>query len=77
MSSDAHDANVAELGLGLAALGRPGYVNLDHGVDIADASREAMDRTAPPVLDAAYQAGVGVRRGAFLRGRRGVSRLVA
>jgi len=58
MSSDAHSAGVAELGLGLAALGRPGYINLDHGADIADASREAMERTAQAVLDAAYEAGV-------------------
>jgi aryl-alcohol dehydrogenase-like predicted oxidoreductase len=51
-------ASVAELGLGLAALGRPGYINLDHGADVADASPEAMERTAHAVLDVAYDAGV-------------------
>ena len=51
-------ASVAELGLGLAALGRPGYINLGHGADVADASRDAMERTAHAVLDVAYDAGV-------------------
>ena len=57
MSSDAQGAG-AELGLGLAALGRPGYINLDHGADVADTSRSAMARTAHAVLDSAYDAGV-------------------
>jgi aryl-alcohol dehydrogenase-like predicted oxidoreductase len=47
-----------EIGLGLAALGRPGYINLGHGADIADTRREAMERRAHAVLDAAYDAGV-------------------
>jgi aryl-alcohol dehydrogenase-like predicted oxidoreductase len=58
MSSDLHDAGVAEIGLGLAALGRPGYINLGHGADVADARLDAMERTAHAVLDAAYEAGV-------------------
>jgi aryl-alcohol dehydrogenase-like predicted oxidoreductase len=55
MESGAHGA---ELGLGLAALGRPGYINLDHGADVGDTSREAMRRASHAVLDAAYDAGV-------------------
>ena len=43
------------IGLGLAALGRPGYLNLGHGVDLgADRSVEALRRHAHAVLDAAY-----------------------
>lgn len=48
----------AQLGLGLAALGRPGYINLGHGADVADRNRAAMERTAHAVLDAAYARGV-------------------
>jgi aryl-alcohol dehydrogenase-like predicted oxidoreductase len=57
MSSGAHGAG-AELGLGLASRGRPGYINLDHGADVADTSRPAMARTAHAVLGSAYDAGV-------------------
>ena len=49
---------MAEIGLGLAALGRPGYINLGHGGDIADRRRERMEATAHAVLDAAYDGGV-------------------
>jgi aryl-alcohol dehydrogenase-like predicted oxidoreductase len=49
---------VTELGLGLAALGRPGYINLGHGDDVADASVAGMERVAFDVLDAAYAGGV-------------------
>jgi aryl-alcohol dehydrogenase-like predicted oxidoreductase len=48
----------AQIGLGLAALGRPAYINLGHGEDVADASVEAMERSAHAVLDAAYEGGV-------------------
>ena len=48
----------AVIGLGLAALGRPGYINLGHGGDVADATVEGMERAAHAVLDAAYAAGV-------------------
>jgi aryl-alcohol dehydrogenase-like predicted oxidoreductase len=48
----------AEIGLGLAALGRPGYINLGHGLDIEDISVDRMERTAHDVLDAAYESGV-------------------
>jgi aryl-alcohol dehydrogenase-like predicted oxidoreductase len=48
----------AEIGLGLAALGRPGYINLGHGRDIQDIAVERMERAAHDVLDAAYEDGV-------------------
>jgi aryl-alcohol dehydrogenase-like predicted oxidoreductase len=47
------------IGLGLAALGRPGYINVGHAEDIGpDRSVEAMQLAAHNVLDAAYDAGV-------------------
>jgi aryl-alcohol dehydrogenase-like predicted oxidoreductase len=47
------------IGLGLAALGRPGYLNLGHGEDLgADRSADALRRRSFEVLDAAYAAGV-------------------
>jgi aryl-alcohol dehydrogenase-like predicted oxidoreductase len=50
---------VSALGLGLAALGRPGYITLGHGADFAgDRSVAAMERQAHAVLDAAYAAGL-------------------
>ena len=50
---------VTPLGLGLAALGRPGYINLGHGGDLAGRTGfEAMERNAHAVLDAAYEAGI-------------------
>lgn len=48
----------AEIGLGLAALGRPGYINLGHGRDVEDIAVERMERAAHDVLDAAYEDGV-------------------
>jgi aryl-alcohol dehydrogenase-like predicted oxidoreductase len=48
----------AEVGLGLAALGRPGYINLGHGGDVGDIAVERMERAAHEVLDAAYDDGV-------------------
>jgi aryl-alcohol dehydrogenase-like predicted oxidoreductase len=47
------------LGLGLAALGRPGYLNLGHGDDLGDrrTPEDLRARTAE-VLDAAYAGGV-------------------
>lgn len=47
------------LGLGLAALGRPAYINLGHEDDLAgriDPSQ--MERNAHAVLDAAYEGGI-------------------
>jgi aryl-alcohol dehydrogenase-like predicted oxidoreductase len=47
------------MGLGLAALGRPGYINLGHGDDLrGEHDRAAMEARAHHVLDAAYEAGV-------------------
>ncbi|MCI0710601.1 MAG: aldo/keto reductase [Chloroflexi bacterium] len=47
-----------KFGLGLAALGRPGYINLGHGEDIDDRSVEGMRENAHQVLDAAWKAGI-------------------
>jgi aryl-alcohol dehydrogenase-like predicted oxidoreductase len=53
------ELSVTAIGLGLAALGRPGYLTLGHGQDIgADRSVQAMERHAHEVLDFAYDAGV-------------------
>jgi aryl-alcohol dehydrogenase-like predicted oxidoreductase len=47
------------IGLGLAALGRPGYINLGHAADLsAGHDPDAMRANAHAVLDAAYDAGV-------------------
>jgi aryl-alcohol dehydrogenase-like predicted oxidoreductase len=45
--------------LGLAALGRPGYINVGHGRDL-EGRREvpALERHAHAVLDAAYEGGI-------------------
>jgi len=49
----------AEIGIGLAALGRPGYINLGHAEDLgADHSVSAMQSNAHVVLDAALAQGV-------------------
>jgi aryl-alcohol dehydrogenase-like predicted oxidoreductase len=50
---------VTRIGLGLAAIGRPGYLNLGHGRDLGpDRSVEALERHAHAMLDAAHAAGV-------------------
>ena len=47
------------IGLGLAALGRPGYLNLGHGADLgADRSVDALRARSFEVLDAAHASGV-------------------
>lgn len=49
----------AQLGLGMAALGRPGYVTLDHASALGgNYDPAAMEAHAHEVLDAAYDAGV-------------------
>lgn len=49
----------SRIGLGLAALGRPGYINLGHGQDLpAGHGQGDMRRQAFEVLDAAYAAGI-------------------
>jgi aryl-alcohol dehydrogenase-like predicted oxidoreductase len=46
-------------GLGLAALGRPGYITLDHSRDLtSNYDAGAMEQQAHAVLDAAYDADV-------------------
>jgi aryl-alcohol dehydrogenase-like predicted oxidoreductase len=50
---------VTRVGLGLAALGRPGYINLGRDADLGvDRSVEAMERRCHAMLDSAYAAGV-------------------
>jgi aryl-alcohol dehydrogenase-like predicted oxidoreductase len=49
----------ARIGLGLAALGRPAYINLGRESDLpAERTVEAMESRAHEVLDAAYARGV-------------------
>lgn len=51
--------HVSRIGLGLAALGRPAYINLGHAADLAGHTDEAsLERTAHAVLGAAYAGGV-------------------
>ncbi len=51
--------SVSRLGLGLAALGRPGYINLGHADDLAgDYDVDVMERRAHDVLDFAWRSGV-------------------
>lgn len=50
---------VSRVGLGLAALGRPGYINLGHAADLPAGHAVAdMEARANQVLDAAWSAGV-------------------
>jgi aryl-alcohol dehydrogenase-like predicted oxidoreductase len=50
---------VSKIGLGLAALGRPGYINVGHDDDLgSDKSVRALEARAHDVLDAAWEAGV-------------------
>ncbi|WP_309569833.1 aldo/keto reductase [Deinococcus sp.] len=51
-------AHAPRLGLGLAALGRPGYINLGHDRDLPNKSMDAMRDHAWAVMDAAWNAGV-------------------
>jgi len=49
----------ARLGLGLAALGRPGYVTLNHAADLGGRyDPSAMELRAHDVLSAAFEAGI-------------------
>lgn len=51
--------SVTRLGLGLAALGRPGYINLGHADDLhANYDPAMMEAHCHAVLDAAWQLGV-------------------
>jgi aryl-alcohol dehydrogenase-like predicted oxidoreductase len=50
---------VTPIGLGLAAVGRPGYITLDREKDLGnDRSVDALERRAHDVLNAAYDAGI-------------------
>jgi aryl-alcohol dehydrogenase-like predicted oxidoreductase len=50
---------VSRIGLGMAALGRPGYINLGHARDLArDYEVAVMEQRAHEVLDAAWDTGV-------------------
>jgi aryl-alcohol dehydrogenase-like predicted oxidoreductase len=54
-----HGLPSARIGLGLAALGRPGYINLGHASDLRSGrSVEAMESHSHLVMDAAHAAGV-------------------
>ena len=49
----------SRIGLGLAALGRPGYITLGHGGDLAGATdKRSMEHSTHRVLDAALAGGV-------------------
>lgn len=53
------ELSVSPIGIGLAALGRPGYINIGHAEDLAhDYDVDAMRQRAHAVLDAAWAAGV-------------------
>ncbi len=53
------ELRVTPIGLGLAALGRPGYITLDREKDLGnDRSVAALERRAHEVLSAAYDAGI-------------------
>jgi aryl-alcohol dehydrogenase-like predicted oxidoreductase len=55
----AFDPMTARLGLGMAALGRPGYVTLNHASDLGGSyDPSVMESHAHAVLDAAYDAGI-------------------
>jgi aryl-alcohol dehydrogenase-like predicted oxidoreductase len=55
----AGEAGPRRIGLGLAALGRPGYLNLGHGEDLGGhRTVDKLRARAHAVLDAAYEAGV-------------------
>lgn len=49
---------MASLGLGLAALGRPGYMTLGHAADLPSTAPEAMRAHCHAMLDAAWAGGV-------------------
>jgi aryl-alcohol dehydrogenase-like predicted oxidoreductase len=50
---------VSRLGLGLAALGRPGYINVGHGRDLEGRRKVPdLERHAHAVIDAAYEGGI-------------------
>jgi aryl-alcohol dehydrogenase-like predicted oxidoreductase len=59
LPAHAGERSVRRIGLGLAALGRPGYLNLGHAEDLGDdRSVQALRARAHEMLDVAWEAGV-------------------
>ena len=59
-SSRGGRSGTAQLGLGLAAVGRPGYITLGRDADLpVDRSTAALEARAHALLDAATAAGIG------------------
>lgn len=55
----ASGVRVSAIGLGTAAIGRPGYINLGHGDDLTGStSPSGLEDRAGTVIDAAFAAGV-------------------
>ena len=53
------DREVTRIGLGLAALGRPGYINIGHDSDLTGRTEvRALEEYAQQMLSAAYDAGI-------------------
>ncbi|MEL6190603.1 MAG: aldo/keto reductase [Bacteroidota bacterium] len=52
-------SNTSRIGLGLAALGRPGYITLNHGEDLNhEYDPTIMENRTHEMLDQAYEAGI-------------------
>ncbi len=50
--------HVSPIGMGLAALGRPGYINLGHAEDLENYQIDTMERHTHTMLSAAWDAGI-------------------
>ena len=51
--------NVSAIGLGMAAIGRPGYINLGHDEDLAGRTdANSLERHSHAILDTALAAGI-------------------
>ena len=70
--------SVSPIGLGLAALGRPGYINLGHAGDVGDTDVAGHGAPRPRGARRGLRGRRALlRRGALLRARRGLPGLVA
>jgi aryl-alcohol dehydrogenase-like predicted oxidoreductase len=49
---------VSQIGLGLAALGRPAYINLGHAGDLQSVDATVMEKQAHIILEVAYEKGI-------------------
>ncbi len=49
---------ISKIGLGMAAIGRPGYINLGHHDDLPNKSKDAMEKQAHALLDRAWDLGI-------------------